>query len=148
SVLASRLPANPNVTVLVVEAGGDNRAYTDSIAPFSASGLANSGAGWKWTTIPQPGFSNRSVEFERGYVLGGSSSNSEWCSYSLASWLAVEGHYSKSSRMVPPVNGHNNSEQLIPSAHGNGPVEVSVAGKRSRTAVAYLNPLIIRVELT
>lgn len=35
---------------------------------------------------------------------------------------------SQTSKLVPPADGHDTTGQVIPSVHGNGPVEVSVPG--------------------
>lgn len=44
------------------------------------------------------------------------------------SWSEVEKYYLKTSRLVAPADGHNYTDETIASAHGYGPVEVSVAG--------------------
>ncbi|KAJ4373434.1 hypothetical protein N0V86_007572 [Didymella sp. IMI 355093] len=143
-VVAARLSEHPNVTVLVVEAGGEDRDYPDAEIPFLAAELQNTGADWNYTTTPQPGYNNRSIHFERGHVLGGSSTVN-YMAYNRASddvydrwanitgdagwsWSALEPYYLKNSRLVAPADGRNYSAEVIKSAHGNGPVEVSVPG--------------------
>lgn len=37
-------------------------------------------------------------------------------------------HANQSSRLVPPADDHNTTGEVIPSAHGDGPVQVSLAG--------------------
>jgi choline dehydrogenase-like flavoprotein len=143
-VVAARLSEYPNVTVLIVEAGGDDRNYPDARVPFLAAELQNTGADWNYTTTPQPGYNNRSINFERGHVLGGSSTVN-YMAYNRASddvydrwanitgdagwsWSSLEPYYYRNSRLVAPADGRKYSCEVIASAHGHGPVEVSVPG--------------------
>ncbi len=73
-VLANRLSADPNVKVLLLEAGGrDSSLFYHMPAGFFA--LMQSGKGnWRYETVPQPGLDGRTMYFPRGKVLGGSSS--------------------------------------------------------------------------
>ncbi|KAF2100581.1 aryl-alcohol-oxidase from pleurotus Eryingii [Rhizodiscina lignyota] len=142
-VLAARLTEDPGVRVLVVEAGGDNHDpdALNTTIPFLAPTLANSAVTWNFTTTPQQELQNRSVAFERGHVLGGSSSVNV-LAYQRGSdevydrwarvveddgwaWKNVRRYYLRNSRIVPPADGHSITGQFIPSAHGNGPVQVS-----------------------
>jgi len=43
-------------------------------------------------------------------------------------WSNLERFYLKSSRLVPPVDGRNTSGFVDPTAHGNGPIEISLIG--------------------
>ncbi len=49
-----------------------------SIIPGLAIRLANSALDWNFTSVPQEGLNGRSVPMQRGHVLGGSSSASEY----------------------------------------------------------------------
>ncbi|KAF3039002.1 hypothetical protein E8E12_005145 [Didymella heteroderae] len=143
-VVAARLSEHVNTTVLVVEAGGDDRDYPDAEVPFLAAALQNTGADWNYTTTPQPGYNNRSIRFERGHVLGGSSTVN-YMAYNRASnnvydrwanitgdagwsWSVLENYYLRNSRLVATADGRNYSSDVIASAHGHGPVQVSVPG--------------------
>ena len=143
-VVAARLSEDSTVTVLVVEAGGDNRNYPDAQVPFLAAELQNTSADWNYTTTSQPGYNNRSINFERGHVLGGSSTVN-YMAYNRAlndiydrwanitgdagwSWSSLESYYHWNSRLVAPANGRSYSSQVIAAAHGQGPVEISVPG--------------------
>lgn len=46
--------------------------------PFAAPLLANTIVDWNFTTTPQVGYMNRTIAFERGHTLGGSSSTSKY----------------------------------------------------------------------
>jgi len=73
SVLASRLSQDPNVRVLLIEAGTSEGPDAMSSAP-AWSTLRGSSVGWKYRTVAQPGLDGRSIAYTRGKVLGGSSS--------------------------------------------------------------------------
>ncbi|KAF9531000.1 hypothetical protein CPB83DRAFT_850001 [Crepidotus variabilis] len=73
NVLANRLSENPAVSVLVVEAGPSDEDVLPAIAPFLALGLANTIYDWNYTTVPQNGVDNRAIPYNRGRLLGGSS---------------------------------------------------------------------------
>lgn len=72
-VLANRLSADGGTSVVLVEAGGDDRfpeIQVPSLFPRSFGGLAD----WGYSTVPQPELGDREVLYPRGRVLGGSSS--------------------------------------------------------------------------
>ncbi|EKM52230.1 uncharacterized protein PHACADRAFT_100299 [Phanerochaete carnosa HHB-10118-sp] len=144
-VVASRLMENPDVSVLVVEAGISNNGILGIQIPFLASqNLGNASFLWNFVTAPQPGLDNRTVSYARGRILGGSSSVNylvytrgagqeydKWAEITGDqgwSWDNLSKYYLKSSRLVPPADHHNTTGQVEPSAHGFGPVEVSVSG--------------------
>ena len=71
-VLAARLSEDPQVRVLLLEAGP--AADADEIKiPAAMSRLHQSGYDWKYFTVPQERAQGRSVYWPRGRVLGGSS---------------------------------------------------------------------------
>jgi len=72
-VLASRLTENPDVRVLVLEAGPPDTADEIHI-PAAISQLFQGPYDWNYETVPQQRAGNRSIYWPRGRVLGGSSS--------------------------------------------------------------------------
>jgi choline dehydrogenase len=72
-VLASRLTENPDVQVLVLEAGPPDTADEIHI-PAAISQLFQGPYDWNYETIPQQRAGDRSIYWPRGRVLGGSSS--------------------------------------------------------------------------
>jgi 4-pyridoxate dehydrogenase len=73
-VLASRLTEDPDVRVLMLEAGGKDWHPMIHI-PLGVGKLRQGRMfDWGYQTIPQQGLGNRRVELMRGKVLGGSSS--------------------------------------------------------------------------
>ena len=72
-VLAYRLTEDPAVRVLLLEAGGPDRAREISI-PVAFSKLFKTEVDWDYLTDPVPGLGGRRLYWPRGKVLGGSSS--------------------------------------------------------------------------
>lgn len=73
-VLANRLSSDPDVKVLMLEAGGPDTHPLYRI-PAGFFPLMKSGKGnWNFQSVPQPGLGGRSMYFPRGKVLGGSTS--------------------------------------------------------------------------
>ncbi len=72
-VLAYRLSADPDVEVLVLEAGEPDEKdaiHSPNAFPF----LMRSDVDWDYSTVPQPGLDGREEYWPRGKTLGGSSS--------------------------------------------------------------------------
>ncbi|GAA5853201.1 hypothetical protein JCM9279_006259 [Rhodotorula babjevae] len=72
-VLASRLTEDPNVSVLLVEAGESDQKVLFSRVPAGWANLFKTPADWAFSTVPQAELSNRSLFQPRGKMLGGSS---------------------------------------------------------------------------
>lgn len=74
-VLANRLSEDPDVRVLVVEAGGRVPAWDWRVhMPAALSYPMNSTTyNWDYYTVPQPNLGNRRMHTPRGRVVGGSS---------------------------------------------------------------------------
>lgn len=71
-VLAARLTEDPDVTVLLLEAGGpaDNPNID---VPAAGPALWRTAVDWNFTTVPQKHLRERALYWPRGKVLGGSS---------------------------------------------------------------------------
>ncbi len=72
-VLAARLSEQPHSRVLLLEAGGPDRAPEVHI-PAAFSKLFKSALDWNYSTEPEPHLHNRQLYWPRGKLLGGSSS--------------------------------------------------------------------------
>jgi choline dehydrogenase len=75
-VLANRLSADPDVSVLLLEAGGNDplwdwRIHMPAALAYPMNGTTYS---WNYHTEPEPNLGGRSIHCPRGRVLGGSSS--------------------------------------------------------------------------
>jgi choline dehydrogenase len=82
-VMASRLTEDPACRVLLLEAGGPDRAPLIHV-PAAFSSLFKTACDWQFHTEEQPRLKNRRLYWPRGKVLGGSSS--------LNAMIYVRGH--------------------------------------------------------
>jgi choline dehydrogenase len=73
-VLANRLSADPDVTVLLLEAGGKDDYFWIDIPVGYLYTIGNPRTDWCYVTEPDPGLNGRSIGYARGKVLGGCSS--------------------------------------------------------------------------
>ena len=72
-VLANRLSADPDVRVLLLEAGGKDDWIWLHIPVGYLYAMGNPRADWCLRTEPEPGLNGRSLNYPRGKVLGGCS---------------------------------------------------------------------------
>ncbi len=73
-VLANRLSANPDVSVLLLEAGGKDNYFWIDIPVGYLYTIGNPRTDWCYETESEPGLNGRSIGYARGKVLGGCSS--------------------------------------------------------------------------
>jgi choline dehydrogenase-like flavoprotein len=73
-VLANRLSADPNVSVLLLEAGGKDDYFWIDIPVGYLYTIGNPRTDWCYVTEPSPGLNGRTIGYARGKVLGGCSS--------------------------------------------------------------------------
>ena len=71
-VLAARLSEDPDVQVLLIEAGGRDRSMLFHM-PAGFSKMTKGIASWGWTTVPQKGLNGRSLWYTQAKVIGGGS---------------------------------------------------------------------------
>ncbi|KAN0142076.1 GMC oxidoreductase [Lactarius tabidus] len=74
SVLASRLSEDPNVTVLLIEAGDNHEKEFLTQIPLAWPKILKSPIDWDYKSVTQPRAGNRTHDVPRGKVLGGCSS--------------------------------------------------------------------------
>ncbi len=98
-VLANRLSADPDLRVLVLEAGGWDDWIWYHIPVGYLRAIGNPRSDWMYRTAPEAGLNGRSINYPRGKVIGGSSSINamlhlrgqardyeHWRSLGLAGW--------------------------------------------------------------
>ncbi len=73
-VLATRLTEDPQVRVLLIEAGPADRSWRIAMPAAVGSLLCSDRFNWNYVSDPEPGLDNRRLTHPRGRVLGGSSS--------------------------------------------------------------------------
>ena len=79
SVLAYRLGEDPSLRILVLEAGGDDRAVIVEMPSALTIPMNTKRFNWGMETEPEPGLDGRRVSLPRGRGLGGSSSINGMC---------------------------------------------------------------------
>jgi choline dehydrogenase len=95
-VLANKLSEVQNISVLVLEAGGDNSKVLETKVPLMFPKLFHSEHDWDYYTVEQPGLASRRLYWPRGRVIGGSTSLNAMmyhhCSKSdFDEWASVHG---------------------------------------------------------
>ena len=73
-VLASRLTEDPQIRVLLVEAGPKDRSWRIDMPSAVGSLLSSDRFNWNYVSDPEPHLDGRRLTHPRGRVLGGSSS--------------------------------------------------------------------------
>ncbi|KZT30177.1 GMC oxidoreductase [Neolentinus lepideus HHB14362 ss-1] len=73
-VVANRLSEDPNVRVLLIEAGGRHDTQLFARIPVAFSKLFKTSADWAYDTVSQPCLNSRKLFWPRGKILGGCSS--------------------------------------------------------------------------
>ncbi|MGD0332573.1 MAG: choline dehydrogenase [Xanthobacteraceae bacterium] len=138
SVLANRLSAKPEVKVLLLEAGGSDRALFVRM-PAGIARLSTPRFDWQYDTAPQPAMNGRRMYWPRGRVLGGSSSTNamvymrgnaldydRWRQLGNAGWSYED--------VLPLFKKAERNERITDDFHGrDGPLNVAER--------PYTNPL-------
>ena len=124
-VLANRLSADPERSVLLLEAGGEDRNPLFRL-PMLMGKLFHSGVyNWKYNTEPVRSLGGRSLYWPRGKVLGGSSTINgmiyvrgnrhdfdRWAQFGLAGWSFDE--------VLPAFRRSEGHVERDDSCHGTG----------------------------
>ncbi|KAJ7314305.1 hypothetical protein DFH08DRAFT_895925 [Mycena albidolilacea] len=146
NVVANRLSENSKYKVLVLEAGGSNAGVQNIIVPyFCPRATPDTAQDWNFTTTPQVGLGGRTVTYNRGFVLGGTSSVN-YMVYARGSkddfnrWAAVTGdsgwswdsllpYFKKNEIWTAPQDHHNTAGQFNPAVHGTSGINsVTLSG--------------------
>ncbi|KAK7751758.1 hypothetical protein SLS62_006243 [Diatrype stigma] len=147
-VVANRLSENPNVQVLVLEAGKDLSADPRVNIPALFTTLYGSDDDWNYRTVPQAGLNGRSIREVQGKALGGSSAiNGQtftapgqaeidaWAKLGNPGWdwASLVPYYKKSYTLIPPSDQatieHLGIDWIDDEYRGtSGPLKVSFPG--------------------
>jgi choline dehydrogenase len=125
-VLANRLSADPEVSVLLLEAGGKDDWMWIHIPVGYLYCIGNPRTDWCYRTEPEPGLNGRSILYARGRVLGGCSSINAMLylrgqSRDYDEWAALTGDARWSWQSVLPVfKASEDHWQGGDSLHGSG----------------------------
>ncbi len=144
-VIANRLSADPNIRVLLLEAGGRDLNPWIHIPVGYFKTLHNPKTDWCYKSEPDPGLNNRSLDWPRGKVLGGSSS--------INGLLYVRGQkedYDRWAQMgntgwswddvLPLFKRSENHEESVSDLHGkDGELAVSLIRAKSKISEAFID---------
>ncbi|KAJ6475239.1 GMC oxidoreductase [Mycena vitilis] len=132
-VIASRLSEDPNVNVLLVEAGKSNKGVRNSMIPLAFPLMLKSEYDWNYESVGMPALGGRTSYWPRGRLLGGTSSLngsmyhrcapedfSAWVREGATGWdYEVMKPYFHKAEKYTPSSAYPN---LNPKLHGtNGP---------------------------
>lgn len=130
SVLANRLGEDPSLRILVLEAGGSERAVIVDMPAALSIPMNTRRFNWGMRTEPEPGLDGREVNLPRGKGLGGSSSINGMCwvrgnpmDYELWEALGADGW--RWSNVLPYFQRLENVEGGGPLRGTSGPVHVN-----------------------
>ncbi|KAJ3505382.1 hypothetical protein NMY22_g17606 [Coprinellus aureogranulatus] len=145
AVVANRLSEVSKYQVLLIEAGSSDAGVLNSQIPFTQAALLNSQYDWNYTTTPQEGLNGRILSYNRGKILGGSSSINfmiytrgaaadfdRWANLTRDSgwsWKNIKKYFIKARLPFITVfdTRHSFFFTYDPSVHGtSGPVQVSL----------------------
>jgi choline dehydrogenase len=136
SVIANRLSADPNTTVLLLEAGDPDRKPEIHI-PGAYGNLHGSNVDWKFWSEPQEHADGKRIYLPRGKVLGGSSSTNAMAyvrgsRYDYDEWASLGNKGWGYDDVLPYFKKSEHNEDLNGEYHGKGgPLHVSYAKEPS-----------------
>lgn len=129
-VLASRLSEDPDVKVLLLEAG--SRDWNPMIhIPGGIGKLFGPGVNWRFNTVPQEHLDNRSIWYPQGKTLGGSSSINAMIyircqKEDYDNWAALGNEGWGYENVLPYFRRSEDNDRLANRYHGlGGPLAVS-----------------------
>ncbi|KAK5046037.1 hypothetical protein LTR84_008824 [Exophiala bonariae] len=142
SVLAARLSELPDVTVGLVEAGGNSLGDPNVLTPLLFPALLTTTQyDWMYTTSAQHGTRDMKHSFPRGKTLGGSSATNfmvyvrghqsdynDWAAFNAPDWSFSKllPFFKKSQQLDAPPANDENAKAIIPLYHGTtGPIHTS-----------------------
>ncbi|KAF8146900.1 GMC oxidoreductase [Mycena galopus ATCC 62051] len=132
-VIAARLSEDPNVNVLLVEAGKSNKGVRNSTIPLAFPLLMKSKYDWNYQTVGMASLGGRTSYWPRGRLLGGTSAIngsmyhrcspedfSAWVNEGAKGWdYETMKHYFRKAENYTPHSGYPG---INPSLHGtDGP---------------------------
>ncbi|CAN8097433.1 unnamed protein product [Discula destructiva] len=139
-VLAARLTEDPEVQVLVLEAGEDLQNDQRVNVPAMWMQLLGTSADWAFKTSPQNGLGGREMNFSQGHLLGGSSALNSMnfvvsAKSNLEQWEAL-GNPGWDGSIIPSamhkVYSLHGAANLSQADQGNGSIQATVPVEDSR----------------
>jgi choline dehydrogenase len=124
-VLANRLSAKPEVRVLLLEAGGDDKSPNIHMPAGLGRIVTNERVNWNYHTEPEPELMERPLYWPRGRVLGGSTSINAMCytrghRLDYDDWARVAGPQWSYEQVLPYFKASEDNENGASEYHGSG----------------------------
>lgn len=105
-VLAGRLSENPNISVCLLEAGGDGNSWLVNTPAAAVISIPTKLNNWALETIPQKGLNGRKGYQPRGKCLGGSSA--------INAMVYIRGHHSDYDHWAALGNTGWSYQEVLP----------------------------------
>jgi len=129
-VVANRLSADPNVSVVLLESGGPDRSPLIHM-PAGFTKLTGPEVNWGFETVPQPELDNRRMHYPQGRTLGGSTSINAMIyirghRLDYEAWKELGNEGWGYDGVLPYFRKAENNERLVDAYHGtSGPLNVA-----------------------
>jgi choline dehydrogenase len=141
--VANRLSADPNTTVLLLEAGG--RDWSPLIhMPVGFTKLTGPKVNWGFETVPQPTLNDRRMWYPQGRTLGGSTSINAMIyirgnRQDYETWAALGNDDWGYEQVLPFFRQAERNERLNDRYHGSdGPMNVAEQIQRNELSKAFV----------
>ncbi|KAJ2921547.1 hypothetical protein H1R20_g15551, partial [Candolleomyces eurysporus] len=141
-VIASRLTENSRTKVLLIEAGPDDDGAEDLQIPNNYPSGISRDYHWNFTTTAQAGLGGRSITYDRGRVLGGSSSVNGMI-YTRGSaddynkWAQITGDRGwRWNDLLPLIKRHEKFSGAVGGRNVTGQYDPTMHGYNGNTRVA------------
>ncbi|KAK5128690.1 hypothetical protein LTR85_000023 [Meristemomyces frigidus] len=163
-LLAVVLSENPDITVCVLEAGGDGRTDTNITVPERRGTIQDTMYDWQFMTSPQPGLYPNGTEgaqpVPRGKVIGGTSAMN-WMIHNTDSrvqldiwesvlnltgwnWDTLSTAFRESETMYAPATNESQFFKYDPAYHGSsGPIQSIFQRSVLSLFPQYLEPTLL-----
>ncbi|MEM9599923.1 MAG: GMC family oxidoreductase N-terminal domain-containing protein, partial [Pseudomonadota bacterium] len=135
ATIANRLSADPDISVLLLEAGGSHEHWTVRIPGGMVANIVMKARNWDYETVPQKALNNRQGFQPRGKMLGGSSGANAMiyirgAQYDYDTWAEMGAEGWSYSDVLPYFKKSQHREAGANEYHGEGG-ELNVAAIRS-----------------
>ena len=130
-VLAGRLSEDPNISVCLLEVGGDGNGWTVNVPCAAVISIPTKLNNWAFETVPQKGLNGRKGYQPRGKGLGGSSAINAMVyirgnAQDYDHWAALGNEGWSYQDVLPYFIKSENNDRIQNQYHGNaGPLSVS-----------------------
>ena len=141
--VANRLSADPNTTVLLLEAGGKDWSPLVHM-PVGFTKLGGPRYNWEFSTVPQPQLNNREMWYPQGRTLGGSTSINAMIyirgqKEDYEAWAALGNKYWGYEEVLPFFRRAEANERLNDRYHGSvGAVNVTEQVQHNPLSKAFV----------